>query len=360
MEKVKVLVITTVDLGFNGVTSVIMNYYRNIDRNSISFDFISGRKVQEEIRSEIEGLGGQIYDVPSRDKKPLSYVKAVKNIIRNNKYKIVHIHGNSGTVYLDVHIAKIEKVPVRIVHSHNSTCSHKIIHKLLKPLLNREMTHGFACSELAGNWLFNKKYTVLNNGIDIEKFIFNNNLRDEYRKKLNLENKFILGHIGHFSYQKNHNYLLDVFNEVHKKNNNAHLVLVGDGKLRSEIEKKIEDLHLKDCVTLLGKRSDASKIINVFDVFIFPSRFEGLPVVLIEAQANGLSCIVSDTVTKECKISQKVSFIPLDMDKSKWIEEILKYNDIYDRKKDLDLIRNSKFNIKKETKKLENFYLSFQ
>ena len=242
MEKVKVLVITTVDLGFNGVTSVIMNYYRNIDRNSISFDFISGRKVQEEIRSEIEGLGGQIYDVPSRDKKPLSYVKAVKNIIRNNKYKIVHIHGNSGTVYLDVHIAKIEKVPVRIVHSHNSTCSHKIIHKLLKPLLNREMTHGFACSELAGNWLFNKKYTVLNNGIDIEKFIFNNNLRDEYRKKLNLENKFILGHIGHFSYQKNHNYLLDVFNEVHKKNNNAHLVLVGDGKLRSEIEKKIEDL----------------------------------------------------------------------------------------------------------------------
>lgn len=356
MNMKRVLIVTTTNLGFNGITSVIMNYYRNIDRNKLQFDFAIGEEIHETIAKEIEELGGKIYQLSSRKKRTIKFLKELKQLVKENKYQIVHVHGNSGTLYFDIHALKKAGVPVRIAHSHNSTCNHKIIHKLLKDKLNKEMTYGIACSKLAGDWLFNKDYIIINNGIDIDKFKFNEQVRKEYRKKFNIEDKFVIGHIGHFSYQKNHEYLVRVFSEVVKRKPNSILMLLGDGKLRNDIENQIEKLGIKENVLLLGKREDSAELMQAMDVFVFPSRFEGLPVVLVEAQASGLKSIVADTVTNECEIMDNIIFLGLD-NYEKWIEEILLSCKKYRRDNVEEIMKKSKFNIRKQTYKLEEIYL---
>lgn len=357
MEIKRILVVTTTDFGFNGITSVIMNYYRNINRNKIQFDFAIGESIHKDLETEIEYLGGHIFKLPSRKMKLIQYIRALKALVKEKSYKIVHVHGNSGTLYLDIHALKQARVPIRIAHSHNSTCSHKIIHKILKKSLNKETTIAIACSKLAGDWLFNKEYIILNNGIDIEKFAFNSEVRNKYRKEMNLDGKYVLGHIGHFSYQKNHEYLLKTFKEVHDRESNAILMLIGDGKLKQEIENQIKDLGIKDSVLLLGKRSDAAQLMQAMDVFVFPSRFEGLPVVLVEAQTAGLKCIVSDTITKECQITGRLKYLNLNESIDMWVTEVAKCKKSYKRDGIETFIRNSKYNIKNEIKKLEEIYL---
>lgn len=354
----KVLVIATTRLGYEGITSVIMNYYRNINLDKIKYDFILGSGAMDWVINEIKDKGGDIYNIPIRNKNPLKYLFKLVRIIKKNKYKIIHVHGNSSTIYLEMLAAKLSNVPIRIAHSHNSTCNHKFIHYLLKKPLNKIITNPIACSKLAGNWLYNKEYTIINNGIDIEKFIYNEKIRNEYRKKFDIENRFVIGHIGHFSYQKNHEFLLNIFKEIYKKEPSAILILIGDGKLRKEIEDQIENLKIEKNVILLGKRDDIFNIIQAMDVFLFPSRFEGLPVSLVEVQAAGIQCIVSDAITKECNITGKVKYISLKKDKVYWAEEVVKLNKYYIRNDVKDKLLKSNFNIKNEVKKLEEIYLS--
>lgn len=357
MSAKRILIITTTDLGYNGITSVIMNYYRNIDRNKIQFDFAIGEKIHTSVQNEIEELGGNIYIMPSRKRNTLKYLKELKKLVKEKRYEVAHVHGNSGTMYFDIHALKTAGVKRRIAHSHNSTCNHKIIHKILKATLNKEMTDGIACSKLSGDWLFNDNYTIINNGIDISKYLYSEKIRKEYREKMSLNDKFVIGHIGHFSYQKNHEFLLDIFKEVVKEEPKARLLLLGDGKLRGKIEEKIRKLGLDDKVILLGRRNDAEKLLQVMDVFVFPSRFEGLPVTLIEAQTSGLKCIVSDVVSKECVITENVQFISLEEDQKVWSESILTYNKCYSRDKIKEKVECSNFNIKVEVKKLESMYI---
>lgn len=359
MNKKRVLVISTVNLGFNGITSVIMNYYRNINRDKIQFDFVVCEEIHNSIAEEIKDLGGKVYNLPSRKKRTIKYLKELKKLVKQKNYEIVHLHGNSGTLYLDIHTLKKAGVPMRIVHSHNTTCNYKFIHKILKNSLNREMTDGIACSQVAGDWLFNKDYTIINNGIDIDRFLFNEQIRNEYREKMGVKNKFIIGHIGHFSYQKNHEYLIRVFNEVLKKEPNAILMLIGDGKLRYEIEEQLKELEIEKNVMLLGKRSDISELMQMMDIFVFPSRFEGLPVVLIEAQSAGLNALVSDAITKECQVTERVKFLGLDKDENEWAQEILSLRSVYNRDNVEEKLKKSKFNIKNETKKLEDIYFKY-
>lgn len=358
METTRVLIVTTTYLGFNGITSVIMNYYRNINREKVQFDFAIGLGIHDSVRDEINELGGKVYELPSRKKSTINYLMELKKLVVENKYRIVHAHGNSGTLYLDIHALKKAGVPIRISHSHNSTCSHKIIHKMLKKPLNNEITHAIACSKLAGDWLYNKSYTVINNGIDVDKFLYNEETRIKYRKELGLEGKLVLGHIGHFSYQKNHEYLLEVFREVYSKESKAVLMLIGDGKLRGDIEAKIKDLGIENNVLLLGNRKDAAQLLQSMDIFVFPSRFEGLPVVLVETQASGLKCIVSDKITKECQITGRVKYLSLKDDKKEWVEEILNSYFEYERDNVKEKVLESNFNIKNETEKLEMIYLT--
>ena len=356
MEKIRVLVVTTTDIGFNGITSVIMNYYRNIDRSKIQFDFAIGEKIHDTIENEIKELGGQVFKMPSRKKNTVKYIKVLKKLAKEKKYKIAHVHGNSGTLYLDIYALRKAGVRIRISHSHNSTCKHKLIHKLLKSPLNKEATHAIACSKLAGDWIYEKEYMIINNGINVEDFLYNETIRNEYRKKMNIENKFVIGHIGHFSYQKNHQFLINIFKEVHEKDSSAMLMLIGDGKFRTKIEKQIADLGIKENVILLGRREDTQALIHAMDVFVFPSRFEGLPVVLIEAQAAGLKCIVSDVITRECKVTDRLEYLSLN-DIDKWKYSILNSKKTYKRDNVEQIMINSNYNIKNETKKLEKIYL---
>lgn len=355
---IRVLIVSTTDLGFNGITSVIMNYYRNIDKKKIQFDFVICEKIHESVSDEIKKLGGNIYILPSRKKRLFKYIKSLKSLVKENNYKVVHVHGNSGTLYFDIHALKQVGVSVRIAHSHNSTCTYKIIHRLLKKPLSRETTHPIACSKLAGDWLFTKDYTVLNNGIDIEKFKFNNEVRDKYRREMDLEDKYVIGHVGNFLYQKNHEYLLKVFKEVVNRNPKAVLMLVGDGKLEAEIKSLINRLGIQDSVLMLGKRSDTAELMQAMDVFVFPSRFEGLPVVLVEAQSAGLKCIISNAITKECQITGEVEYLDLSEEIDKWVDKILMIKSGYQRNIAFEKVRKSKFNIKNETKKLEEIYIS--
>lgn len=357
MKVKRVLVVTTSYLGFNGITSVIMNYYRNINREKVQFDFAIGRGIHKSIKEEIIFLGGQIFELAPRKRHFFKYLSQLKKIIRDKEYDIVHVHGNSGTLYFDIHTAKLAGAKVRISHCHNSTCTHKIAHHILKPLLNKEITHALACSNLAGDWLYTKDYIVINNGIDIEKFKFDSKTRKKYREQLNLEEKFVIGHIGHFSYQKNHEYVLEIFKEVLEKKPNCILLLIGDGKLRKNIERKISQLGIERNVMCLGKRNDASELMKAMDTFVLPSRFEGLPVVLVEAQTSGLRCVVSDVITDEVQITGSVKFIGLDSKPNFWADIILENVDQYDRYKNIDLVRTSKFNIKNEVDRLEEIYL---
>lgn len=320
-----VLVVNTVNTGFTGITSVMMNYVRRTcDR--VQYDFVLCGFVEQAFAEEIRQLGIPIRKPPcSRVKNPLRYYFWLKQIMKATHYDAIHVHGNSGTMYIEIRAAQFAKIPVRIAHSHSTSCKFMLAHKLLKPGLNRSVTHAVACSEKAGKWLFDRTYTVLHNGIDVDRYIFSPELREDYRRRMGLENAFVIGHIGYMAYEKNHAYLLDVFEKYLEKDPSAHLLLVGDGKLRGEIEQTIEQKGLKDHVSLLGKRGDVAGLYQCMDVFVLPSHWEGLPVTLAEAQSAGLQCVVSDAVTPEANITGNVHYFGIDsQDIGTWVDALLK------------------------------------
>lgn len=250
---VKVLVVSSTRFTIHGITNVIMNYYRNIDKNHIRYDFAVNGELQPELLNEMKRNGSEVFQLPLRSKKPLSYVLALKKIIARGNYDIVHAHGNSATLFLETAVAKICGVPVRIAHCHNSTCKYKLVHSILKPFFLRSITHAFACSHKAGQWLYGKNHKVINNGIDLDKYAFNPKIREDYRRKLGISDKKVIGHIGNFVYQKNHEFLLDVFHEVCKQDDNYVLLLLGDGILRKHIEEKTQLMGLEKKLYLWAK-----------------------------------------------------------------------------------------------------------
>lgn len=356
MKPTRILVVPTTPLGYEGITNVIFNYYKYLDKSRFQFDFAISSGSMEWVQEKIISYGGKIYNLPSRNRNPLRYLLKLRKILLENQYRIVHVHGNSGTMALDIYAAKLANVPIRIAHSHNSTNKYKTIHKLLKPLLNKNLTHAIACSDIAGKWAFTKEYSVLNNGIELEKFKYDPKTRVEYRHKLGLEGCFVIGHIGHMTYQKNHEFLIDIFYNIYKLNPNARLLLVGDGKNRLDIERKVEELSLTNVVTLMGRRNDVNSILQAIDVFVLPSRYEGLGIVNIEAQASGLKCVVADTVPPEAKASENIEFLSLNAPMKVWVKSILKYSKGYNRRDLTEVIRNNGFDIRNVIKELESIY----
>lgn len=221
-----------------------------------------------------------------------------------------------------------------------------------------------ACSKYAGEWLFGKnacksdKFLVLNNAIDSKEFLFNGDTRIKKRKELNINNRFVVGHVGRFDSPKNHDLLIDIFKVVHDKNNNSLLLLVGDGELRNQIEKKVDGLGLNDSVIFTGVRSDISDLMQVMDVLVFPSLYEGLPVTLIEAQASGLPCIISDNISEEVKITELVKFISIDNNVNIWANEIAKYFNNSTRRNTYQDIAKARYDIELVASEYQNFYIS--
>lgn len=354
----KVLIISTVRFRLNGITSVIMNYYRKMDKSNMKIDFVVINEISEEYRKELQSNGSKIFCLPRKD-NVIKYIFGLKDILKNNKYDVIHIHGNSSLMAIETTIAKYSKVPVRIVHSHNTTCSYKVLHKLLQPALKRTANYGFACGQEAGNWLFkNNNYELIKNGIDLSIFNYDEEKRSEFRSKINAGERKVIGHVGNFIYQKNHEFLIESFNELIKKDRNYLLLLISDGELLEQMKEKVNKLNINENVLFLGKTTEVSSYLQAMDVFVLPSHFEGLPVVLIEAQALGLPCVISDKVSTEAKLTSLVKFLPIE-DTLAWANKILNI-DIDNR---IDSCKNSHkkideagYNVTKNAYKMKNLY----
>lgn len=351
--------------GGGGVEAVVMNYYRYIDKSKIQFDFICDEDSTNIPYEEIEKLGGKVILIPPYQKL-FRYHKELKRILKEGNYKIVHSHINTLSVF-SLFAAKCAKVPVRIAHSHSTTNKKEkkknLMKQVLKPFSKLFATDYMCCSELAGRWLFGDKLYdegkiyLLNNAIDLHKFEYNEKIREEVRKELNIDEKtFVMGHIGRFVTVKNHKFLLEVFHAIYKENKNSILLLAGQGPLKEKIEQKVKEMNLDKAVQFLGQRSDANRLYQAMDVFVLPSLYEGLPVVGVEAQAAGLLCVLSDDMTKETKVLETTTFLSLNEGAKKWADIIGSATKQFERKNMLNEMVQKGFYIQKEVKKLEEIY----
>ncbi|HHV65851.1 MAG TPA: glycosyltransferase family 1 protein [Peptococcaceae bacterium] len=326
----KILIINTVPFTYNGISQVIINYFSLMPKDDLDISIVAFSVKNEEIPVEVlEPLkGATIFKVPNRKVNVIGYIKKLNKIMRENNFDLVHINGNSNTMSLELILAKMHNIPERITHVHNISCQHKILSMLLTPVFNLYCTKRLACSQLAGERLFKEKpFIVFNNAIDLKKYRFNSEVRQKYRKELNLENKFVMGHIGLVNEQKNHSFLLDVFYETTKLRDDAMLLLIsGSMDLTQELKTKIKRLGLTEKVIFMSKRKDVHKLLQAMDVFVFPSKYEGLGLALIEAQASGLPCIAADTVPKEAKATSIVKFLSLDSGPENWAKECISFS----------------------------------
>lgn len=346
-------------MGRGGIETMLMNYYRHIDRSKVQFDFLVHRDFRADFDDEIEALGGRIYHVPPMNPLKVSYRRALDDFFRTHPYKIVHCHLNykSGVVLA---AAKKAGIPVRVAHAHTASMSDgfsKLARIVMKPLIPRTATHYLACGKAAGDAIFGgKSYGIIPNAIDAAALRFRREVRQRMRGELGLESTFTVIHVGRFGEEKNHCFLIDAFAEVLKQEPAAKLLLVGDGAMRPEIEAKAARILPEGSVRFLGVRKDVADLLQAADVFVFPSIFEGLPVTMIEAQAAGLPCVKSNTITDECVVTDLVTSLPIT-DPTLWAEEILKKRDI-PRRDQLTAIRASGYDIVTAANKLERFYLN--
>ena len=364
MGVVRVLQVATI-MNRGGLETMLMNYYRKVDKTKIQFDFMVHRMERGDYDDEIEAMGGRIYRMPQI--KPGNYRKYFKELERffeeHSEYKVVHSHINENSGFV-LRAAKKYGVPCRIAHNHVSGLGidYKFPFRMYARMVLKNMpTDLYACSEEAGKWLFgknkviNNEINILNNAIDLENFKYKQAIRNKLRNELNIDNKLVIGHVGRFHKSKNHEFLVDVFNEVYKKNKDTVLLLIGNGSELNSIKDKVNKLNINENVIFLGVRSDISQLMNAMDVFVFPSKFEALPVVLVEAQATGLKCIVSTGVPPEVDITNSIEFLELTQRPNVWANKILnldiKHND------NSILIKEKGYDIWDNVNKLTQMYI---
>lgn len=351
----------------SGVMNVIMNYYQHIDRTKIQFDFLYFEERTPDFKDEIKTLGGNIFFVNKPSLKSL--IKTYKEFydfffFNSKQYTAVHLH-EIYLVHFIKHFCKKYGIKHLITHAHSTKYSdnpkNALRNKIMCLGLKYSATDLFACSKAAGEFYYGKEAVdrglvkIIPNAIDLEKYKFNQEIRDKIRKSLNIENKFVIGHIGRMSPPKNQIFLLKVFADLKRLNNNAILLIIGDGPLRKQLEEEIIKLNLTDNVILLGVRNDVPNLLMAMDVFVLPSLYEGLPVVCVEAQATGLRCILSDNITKEVDCGN-CEFISLK-NKKIWKEKIVEI--LTKKRKYIKYNEKIKtFNIIDGTEILESFYFS--
>jgi glycosyltransferase involved in cell wall biosynthesis len=368
---IRVLFLDTV-MDRGGAEAMTMNYFRNIDRTKVVFDFLVHRDYKAAYEDEIESLGGRIYRIcPPYPQNYFKYRNEFgKFLLTHPEYKIIHCNMMERGLFAYME-AKKRNIPVRICHAH--TAPGKIIPKNIryfvisfyKAMALRYITHKFACGKKAAEWVFGnrniKDVIYMKNAVDAESFRYNQKLDIDVRKEFNIIGKFVVGHVGRFFEPKNHPFIVDIFAEVAKREPSSILMLIGGGELDNAIfnktKEKVKRLGLEDRVIFTGVRNDVDRLIQAFNVFILPSIEEGFPVVLVEAQAAGLKCVVSDSVTKECDITGNIKFLPLEIGASKWAEIIIQNKG--SQKKDMyETIVKSGYDIKENAKWLQDFYFN--
>lgn len=358
---------------FGGVSAMLYQLYLNIDREKIQFDFVAPKRSSFSIyKNEIENMGGRIFELKADGNifvRKYRFWKRLKRHIDTNKYEIVHI--NSGSILFNVQCAWIaKKCGVRkiIVHSHNAGTNNGMKRKIMRitrGFLEIGTTDFFACSHKAAEYMFikkrvkEKKYQIINNGVDTDRFVFDPDIREAYRREMNIENKQVILHTGRFSQQKNHAFLLKILKKYVELYPKTVLLLAGAGELENDIKSMITDMKLEKNVKMLGLRQDIPSLMSASDVLVLPSLFEGLPVVGIEAQANGLPCIFSDEITREADVTGYNKFVALRAPVEKWCEVIHDAVEKFpDRGEAANKIEEKEYSIKQSAKKLQEFYLN--
>lgn len=349
-------------MGRGGLETMIMNYYRHIDKNKIQFDFLVHRDFEADYDQEIKQLGGHIYHLPRLNPFSRNYRKEFKQFLKEHSYQIIHVHQDCLSS-IALKVAYQNDIPTRIAHAH-STSQDKNIKYLIKRFYMRSIpkyaTHLFACGREAGDWMFQgKSFEIVNNAIDSQNFKYDELLRSNVRKALSIkDNEVVIGHVGRFNYPKNHEFIIDIFNDLTQKDKRFKLLLVGTGDLEDKIKEKVKDLNLQDKVLFLGSRSDVNELMQAMDIFLFPSHYEGLGIVAIEAQASGLPIIKSNNVPDQCKITSNVWSLSLDDNINIWVNKILEVSESFERKDTSKYIKEAGYDINSNVKWLEDFYLS--
>lgn len=315
-----------------GAETYLMKLLRQLDRTYYQMDFCVMISEEGYYDKEIKELGGKIYHVPPKTQNPFKAFLTIRKIVRDGQYKSVLRISQNSLSCMELYAAKSGGAQKLCFRSSNSnTCGNflgYIVHVAFKPWLNLVANVKIAPSTEAGIFMFGKRQVrnnrvfFLHNAIDTKIFTYNEMIRKQYRSGLGIEDKYVIGHIGRFTKQKNHSFLLHVFSEVHKRNRNAVLLLVGDGELQKTIKEKVSYMKLEDSVIFLGVRQDVSELMDAMDLFLLPSLYEGMPNALVEAQAVGLPCIVADNVTRESDITGLVQYITLKKPEE-WVRKII-------------------------------------
>ena len=344
-----------------GLESMIMNYYRHIDREKVQFDFLVHRQERAAFDDEIESLGGRIYRLPRLVPWSKNYLAALNRFFdEHSEHKIVHVHQDCMSSVI-LKVAAQHNVPVRVAHSHSANQDKNLKYPIklwYKRGIPKYATNLFACGKGAGDWMFGRaSYQIINNAIEVVAYTYDPTKRQEMRRQLGLENEFTIGHVGRFNQPKNHSFLLDIFAALLKKEPNAVLLLAGGGEDMPKIQAKAEALGIAEHVRFLGIRNDVAGLMQAMDVFVFPSLYEGLPVTMVEAQAAGLPCLISDKVPPECILTEGlVDVLPLSAEPEIWAAKILEKKNLprTDRRSE---IAAHGFDITTEAVKLQEFYL---
>ena len=350
-----------------GQETFIMNLFRKIDRSQIQFDFLCSEMRPGECDTEIHELGGHIHYVKPVSRKGL--LKHLEGILVLGKqlrqmpepYDVFHIHNHHAfSALLSVLAAKLGGVKTIVVHSHNtSTQYHLQAHAVCKRILAWFNVRRFACSQAAGEWMFtSNNFTVIHNGLDLNEFTFDPWKREEVRKEFNWTDKRIIGHVGRFNAQKNHMFLIEIFAALHEKMQDAHLVLVGKGELEDEVRRRVEEKGLSDFVSFLGVRDDVQRLYQGMDLFLFPSCYEGLGIVLIEAQICGLPCVVSDVIPSESIFVENTVKMSLQSSSELWAEKcMLLLKNVENRNNNVSVLRSAGYDSIDIANNLERIYL---
>lgn len=377
-QPIRILQVLTI-MNRGGAEAMIMNYYRNMDRTKVQFDFLLHRHEKGAYDDEIKSLGGKIHIMPSiNPRNYFAYIAALKQFFKSHtEYQIVHSHlnGLSGIILKQ---AKKQGVPIRIAHSHTSLFHINLnpfskeraslgyifkfmVQNVLRKSVRKNANYYFSCGDKASLWLYGRKnqskVQIINNAIAAEDFEYDRDLSMRLRKELGIDNNLVIGHVGNFVPEKNHHFLFQVFDEILKKQPISKLILVGGGGLQRQFEELAQQMGITKHIIFMGVRKDVDQLLQAFDVFLFPSTNEGLPVTLIEAQAAGLKILASENISNELDITGNLTFMSLDKTPLEWADRLIHMAN-YKREGTRQKIVDGNYDIKNNAANLQNFYLT--
>lgn len=374
MKKVKVLQYFWGKLDAGGAEALIVNLFREIDRDTFDIDFLVYENKKYFYSNIVEELGGHIVPLAEIESSflPLRLVQRWINLyklLKKNKYDVFHCNCDFSLKFVELAIAKKTGIPIRVCHSHNSsldTTSFKgkisyYVHRLFRPLLSKYATDLLACSTEAGTWLYgnnvpNNRITIINNGIDSQYYSYDEKTRTEMRHKLDVNNQLVLGNIGRFTPIKNQKFMVDIAVEARKQSIPVKVVLIGDGDLKFPTEEYAKACKVEDIVCFVGTTTKVRDYLMAFDCFVMPSLFEGLPVSGIEAQASGVACVVSNSVSAELDLTGNIKFVSLSAGPAAWLQQIVLWHSQVKRTDTSEKIIACDYDIKNLAQKIEKIY----